>query len=36
VPNDVYYERIKGLEDALRQAEDELEAAQQAYRRGTD
>ena len=36
VPNDLYYERIKGLEDALRQAEDELETAQQAYRRGTD
>jgi len=36
VPNEVYYERIKGLEDALRQAQDELDTAQQAYRRGTD
>ena len=36
VPNELYYERIKGLEDALRQAEDELNQAEQAYRRGTD
>ena len=36
VPNELYYDRIKGLEDALRQAEDELAQAQQAYRRGVD
>jgi hypothetical protein len=36
VPNELYYDRIKGLEDALRQAEEELGEAQQAYRRGVD
>lgn len=36
VPNDAYYERIKRLEDAVKAAEDELAAAEQAYRRGTD
>jgi hypothetical protein len=36
VPNDLYYDRIKGLEDALRKAEDELHQAEQAYRRGVD
>jgi hypothetical protein len=36
IPNEQYYERIKVLEDALRQAEDELAQAQQAYRRGVD
>ena len=34
VPNDAFYERIKGLEAAVKAAEDELEAAEQAYRRG--
>ena len=33
VPNDAYYDRIKGLEAAVKAAEDELEAAEQAYRR---
>jgi hypothetical protein len=36
VPNELYYERQKGLEEALRQAEEQLSAAQQAYRRGVD
>jgi hypothetical protein len=33
VPNDAYYDRIKALEAAVKAAEDELEAAEQAYRR---
>jgi hypothetical protein len=36
VPNDEYYERKRGLEEALKKAEDELEVAQTAYRRGVD
>jgi hypothetical protein len=36
VPNDAYYDRVKRLEDAVRAAEEELEAAEQAYRRGND
>ena len=32
----IFRDRIKGLEDALRQAEDELDRAQEAYRRGVD
>ncbi|HUQ27020.1 MAG TPA: DUF4124 domain-containing protein [Usitatibacter sp.] len=36
VPSDEYYERIRGLEEALKKAEEELEAAQIAYRRGVD
>lgn len=36
VPNDAYYERIKNLEDALARAEEELSAAEEAYRRGVD
>ena len=35
-PNEQYYERQKGLEEALRKAEEELNDAQQAYRRGVD
>jgi hypothetical protein len=36
VPNDSYYERQGGLEAALKAAEEELAAAEQAYRRGVD
>lgn len=36
VPNDAYYERLKNLEDALARAEEELSAAEEAYRRGVD
>jgi hypothetical protein len=36
VPNDAYYERIRKLEDDVRAAEEELAAAEQAYRRGAD
>jgi hypothetical protein len=36
VPNEDYYARQKALDDALRQAEEELALAERAYRRGTD
>ena len=36
VPNDAYYERVKNLEDAVARAEEELAAAEEAYRRGVD
>ncbi len=36
VPQESYYERRKKLEDAVRDAEAELAAAERAYRRGTD
>lgn len=36
VPNDQYYDRIAKLEDAVRQAEAEVAAAESAYRRGVD
>ena len=36
VPNDAYYERIRQLEEAVRKAEEELAAAEDAYRRGVD
>ena len=36
VPNDAYYDHIQKLEEAVRKAEEELEAAEQAYRRGVD
>jgi len=36
VPQDAFYERQKKLEDDLKRAEDELELAERAYRRGTD
>ena len=36
VPNEEYYERMRGLEEALKNAEDELDAAKAAYRRGVD
>ncbi len=36
VPNDEYYDRIRGLEEELKQAEEELDQAQVAYRRGVD
>lgn len=35
-PNEQFYERQKGLEESLRQAELELAAAELAYRRGVD
>ena len=34
VPGEPYYERQRGLEEALRQAEEELAEAETAYRRG--
>ena len=36
IPNDEYYERMQGLEEALRKAQEELSDAQAAYRRGVD
>jgi Domain of unknown function (DUF4124) len=36
VPGDAYYERIRKLDEAVTKAEDDLAAAQQAYRRGVD
>ena len=36
VPSDQYYDRVKKLEDAVKAAEEELEAAELAYRRGVD
>ena len=36
VPNEQYYDRMRGLEDALKQAEEELSDAKAAYRRGVD
>ena len=36
IPNEAYRERQQKLEDAVRKAEEELAAAEQAYRRGVD
>jgi hypothetical protein len=36
VPNEQYYERIAKLEEAVRRAEEEVAAAEDAYRRGVD
>lgn len=36
VPNEAYYDRVKQLEDAVKAAEEELSAAELAYRRGVD
>jgi hypothetical protein len=36
VPNEEYYGRMKGLEDALKKAEEELSDAKTAYVRGVD
>jgi hypothetical protein len=36
VPQEAYYERRRKLDEDLRLAEEELAAAEQAYRRGTD
>lgn len=36
VPNEQYYERIAQLEEAVRKAEEEVAAAENAYRRGVD
>ena len=36
VPGEPYYERIRNLEEALKRAEEELEVAERAYRRGVD
>jgi hypothetical protein len=36
VPNDAFYQRIARLEDAVRAAEEEVAAAETAYRRGVD
>ncbi|MBC8023094.1 MAG: DUF4124 domain-containing protein [Burkholderiales bacterium] len=36
IPNDQYYERVRGQEEALRKAEEELAEAETAYRRGVD
>lgn len=36
IPNEQYYDRIRGLEEAVKQAEHELDRAKEAYRRGVD
>ncbi|MFZ3322114.1 MAG: DUF4124 domain-containing protein [Usitatibacter sp.] len=36
VPGEAYYDRVKQLEDAVKAAEDDLAAAETAYRRGVD
>jgi hypothetical protein len=36
MPNEAYFERISRLEAAVKAAEEELTAAQRAYRRGVD
>lgn len=36
VPNEGYYERIRGLEEAVARAEEDLAAAERAYRAGVD
>lgn len=36
VPNEIYFERIAKLEAAVKSAEEEVDAAEQAYRRGVD
>ncbi len=36
IPNEAYRERQQKLEEAVRQAEEEVSAAEQAYRRGVD
>ena len=36
IPNEAYFERQKKLEEAVRQAEEEVAEAEQAYRRGVD
>jgi hypothetical protein len=36
VPNDQYYDRIAQLEEAVRKSEEEVAAAENAYRRGVD
>jgi hypothetical protein len=36
IPNDAYFERQHELEEAVKQAEDELADAERAYRRGVD
>lgn len=36
VPGEAYYARVKELDDAVAKAEEDLEAAEQAYRRGTN
>jgi len=36
VPNEIYFERVAKLEAAVKQAEEEVDAAEQAYRRGVD
>lgn len=36
LPNGAYYDRVKQLQDAVSSAEDDVAAAEQAYRRGVD
>lgn len=36
IPTEAYYDRVKKLEDAVKSAEEELAAAESAYRRGVD
>ena len=36
VPGDAYYERVEKLEDAVRRAQADVDAAEEAYRRGVD
>jgi hypothetical protein len=36
IPNEAYYDRMRGLEEAVKQAEIQLDLAKDAYRRGVD
>ena len=36
IPNQSYYDRIRGLDEAIKQAERDLDRAKEAYRRGVD
>jgi hypothetical protein len=36
VPGDAYYERVQKLEEAVRRAQEDVDAAEAAYRRGVD
>ena len=36
VPGEAYYDRVRALEEAVKRAEEDLELAERAYRRGVD